>query len=282
MMTEYENLNYKHIASAIDYLKSNSKNQPTLDEITQHLNLSPVHFQRLFIDWAGTSPKKFLQYISLEHAKGILRSNLQNTLFDTSFGLGFSINNRLHKLFVNIQEMNPSDYQQGGKNLTINFSFATSPFGSIIVGSTSKGICYMAFEEDKEIALSNLKAKFPRAVFYQKTDSLHQKVMCVFKNDRAGLSQIKLHLKGTDFQLKVWESLLTIPLGQLVTYGTLAKKLGSPKASRAIGTAIGNNPIAYLIPCHRVVQQAGTFGGYMWGTTRKTAIIGWEQAQLYK
>jgi AraC family transcriptional regulator of adaptative response/methylated-DNA-[protein]-cysteine methyltransferase len=253
------------------------KQQPNLDEIAAQIHLSPAHFQRLFTEWAGTSPKKFLQYISVEHAKKILKQE-QATLFYTAYETGLSSTSRLHDLFVNIEGMTPAEYKNGGKNLHINFSFSESPFGNLIVASTEKGVCYMAFEDDENKALQHLKFKFPNALFQRKSDLLQQNASFIFQNDWSKLSEIKLHLKGTDFQLKVWESLLKIPMGQLSTYGNLAELIGNPKASRAVGTAIGSNPVAFLIPCHRVIQSSGTFGGYMWGNTRKTAIIGWEQA----
>ena len=277
-METQANINYNRIAKAIDYLKENFRSQPHLDEVAERVHLSPAHFQRLFTEWAGTSPKKFLQYISVEYAKKILKEE-QATLFDTAFETGFSSTSRLHDLFVNIEGMTPAEYKNGGKNLSVNYSFAQSPFGSLLVASTAKGVCYMAFNEKEVEALENLKEKFPNAVFQNQSDLLQQNALLIFRNDWSKLPQIKLHLKGTDFQLKVWESLLQLPMGKLSTYGDIAGKIGNPKASRAVGTAIGSNPVAFLIPCHRVIQSSGNIGGYMWGTTRKTAIIGWEQAQ---
>ncbi|MWB95686.1 methylated-DNA--[protein]-cysteine S-methyltransferase [Flavobacterium sp. GA093] len=278
-MNTQENINYNRIADAIDYIKANFKEQPNLDEVAEKVHLSPFHFQRLFTEWAGTSPKKFLQYISVEHAKKILKENNTATLFDAAYETGLSGTSRLHDLFVTIEGMTPAEYKNGGKNLFINYSFAESPFGNIIVASTSKGICFMAFAEDRETGFTDLKHKFPNASFEQKLDLSQQNALFIFQNDWSKLSDIKLHLKGTDFQLKVWEALLKIPMGQLSTYGSIAHTIAKPNASRAVGTAIGSNPVAFLIPCHRVIQSTGTFGGYMWGNTRKTAIIGWEGVQ---
>jgi len=277
-MTTQHTIQYNRIAEAIEYIKNNFKMQPNLDEVAQQVHLSPAHFQRLFTEWAGTSPKKFLQYISVEHAKKILKQE-RATLFETAFETGLSSTSRLHDLFVNIEGMTPAEYKNGGKNLSVNYSFAQSPFGSLIVASTPKGICYMAFEEEEEKALSDLKSKFPNAGFQQTRDMIQQNALLIFENDRSRLPEIKLHLKGTGFQLKVWEALLKIPMGQLTTYGSIAQNTGNANASRAVGTAIGSNPVAFLIPCHRVIQSTGAFGGYMWGTTRKTAIIGWEGAK---
>lgn len=277
-MNEQQQLNYNRIAEAIDYIKDNFKEQPNLDEVAEQVHLSPFHFQRLFSEWAGTTPKKFLQYISIEHAKKLL-TDRQATLFDTAFETGLSGTGRLHDLFVNIEGMTPAEYKNGAKNLSINYSFAESPFGNLIVASTTKGVCYMAFNDGETNALNDLKQKFPNATFQRKLDLIQQNALFIFQNDWNKLPEIKLHLKGTDFQLKVWETLLKIPMGQLSTYGNIAEQIGNANASRVVGTAIGNNPVAFLIPCHRVIQSTGNIGGYMWGNTRKTAIIGWESAK---
>ena len=278
-MNTQENINYNRIAEAIEYIKANFKEQPNLDEVAEKVHLSPFHFQRLFSEWAGTSPKKFLQYTSLEHAKKLLKEN-HATISETAYETGLSGTSRLHDLFVSIEGMTPAEYKNGGKNLFINFSFAESPFGNIIVASTEKGVCFMAFAENEENGFEDLKNKFPNAAFSRKLDWIQQNALFIFQNDWSKLSEIKLHLKGTDFQLKVWETLLKIPMGQLSTYGSIAYQIEKPNASRAVGTAIGSNPVAFLIPCHRVIQSSGIFGGYMWGNTRKTAIIGWEGANI--
>lgn len=273
-----ENINYSRIAEAIEYIKNNFKKQPSLEEVAEKVNLSPAHFQRLFTAWAGTSPKRFLQYISVAYAKSILKEK-QATLFDTAYATGLSSTSRLHDLFINIEGMTPAEYKNGGKNLIINYSYAESPFGNLMVASTSKGVCAMTFEVDEDKALEHLQRKFPNALFQRKLDLIQQNALFIFQHDWSKLNEIKLHLKGTDFQLKVWEALLKIPMGSLSTYGAIAHKIGSPNASRAVGTAIGSNPVAFLIPCHRVIQSTGAIGGYMWGGTRKTAMIGWEGAR---
>ena len=279
-MTEQQNINYNRIAEAIDFIKTNFKEQPNLDEVAKKVNLSPFHFQRLFSEWAGTSPKKFLQFTTVEYAKKLLKEN-QATLFETAHQTGLSGTGRLHDLFINIEGMTPAEYKNGGKDLTINFSFAESPFGIIIVASTKKGICYMAFADNEHFAFSTIKSHFPNANFKQVVDLIQQNALYIFTHDWTKLNQIKLHLKGTDFQLKVWQTLLKIPMGQLTTYGSIANKIKNPNASRAVGTAIGCNPVAFLIPCHRVIQATGIFGGYMWGNTRKAAIIGWEGTKIH-
>ncbi|MDF2455399.1 MAG: ada [Cytophagaceae bacterium] len=214
-MNKQEEINYSRIAEAIDYIRVHFKEQPSLDEIAAHLHLSPFHFQRLFSDWAGVSPKQFLQFISVGYAKQLLREK-QITLFDAAEATGLSGTGRLHDLFVKIEGMTPGEYKNGGEQLAIQYSFQESPFGKLLIASTNKGIC------------------------------------------------------------------LTIPLGALTTYGSIAEHIQNPSASRAVGTAIGSNPVAFLIPCHRVIQGSGVIGGYMWGPTRKTAIIGWEAAQMIR
>ncbi len=279
-MSVQDQIDYQRIAKAIEYIQSNFKLQPNLDEVAEKVNLSPAHFQKIFTDWAGTSPKKFLQFISLEHAKSLLKDE-KATLFDAALETGLSSTSRLHDLFVNIEGMSPAEYKNGGKNLKINYSFSGSPFGEIMTASTGKGVCYMAFAENKENALRDLVNKFPNASFFETKDEFQINALSIFHKDWTELNTIKLHLKGTDFQLKVWESLLTIPLGKLSTYGKLAEKIGSAKASRAVGTAIGSNPVAFLIPCHRVIQSTGKIGGYMWGSDRKQMMIGWESSKVY-
>lgn len=278
-MNEQNHINYYRIAQAIEYIKHNFKEQPSLEEMAKKVHLSPFHFQRLFTDWAGVSPKKFLQYISLEHAKQILKDK-QATLSDAAYETGLSGTGRLHDLFIKIEGMTPGEFKNGGENLSINYSYAESPFGDILVASTPKGICYMAFADNEQEALTKLQKHFPNARFKQMADLIQQNALYIFTHESSKLTQIKLHLKGTPFQLKVWEALLKIPMGELSTYGKIADKIHNHNASRAVGTAIGSNPVAFLIPCHRVIQSSGTLGGYMWGTTRKTAIIGWEAAKI--
>ena len=277
-MKEQDRTNFSRIEEAISYINNNFKTQPGLEEIAEKIHLSPFHFQRLFTEWAGVSPKKFLQYISVEHAKNILKDK-QVTLFDAAYDTGLSGTSRLHDLFIKIEGMTPGEFKNGGENLSINYSYAESPFGNVLVASTSKGICHMAFADEETGALHELQKKFPNAHLRQMVDLIQQNALYIFTHDWSKLNQIKLHLKGTDFQLKVWEALLKIPMGQLSTYGNIANKIEKPNASRAVGSAVGDNPVAFLIPCHRVIQSTGTFGQYHWGSTRKTAMIGWEAAK---
>jgi AraC family transcriptional regulator of adaptative response/methylated-DNA-[protein]-cysteine methyltransferase len=200
------------------------------------------------------------------------------TLFDTTLETGFSSTSRLHDLFVNIEGMSPAEYKNGGQNLSISYQFTGSRFGNILIASTPKGICYLAFAEEKGGALADLKRAFPNAGMEEKSNVAQTAALHFFEQHNGDLPQLRLHLKATPFQLKVWEALLRIPAGRLSTYGAVAAHIGQPTASRAVGTAIGSNPVAFLIPCHRVIQSAGGLGGYRWGTTRKTALIGWEGA----
>jgi AraC family transcriptional regulator, regulatory protein of adaptative response / methylated-DNA-[protein]-cysteine methyltransferase len=279
-MNVQEQTNFSRIEEAIDYIKNNYTSQPTLDEIAAHVNLSSFHFQKMFTEWAGVSPKKFVQYITVTHAKSMLRKT-QATLFDTAIDTGLSSTSRLHDLFINIEGMTPAEYKNGGEHLQIAFSFAQTIFGNIIVAATQKGICYIAFYDELQRAIDHLKKSFPKAMYSQREIPLFEDVRSIFSNRFSSAHKLNLHLKGTDFQLKVWETLLTIPEGKLTTYGSIAQKIENLKASRAVGSAIGDNPVAFLIPCHRVIQSSGIFGQYMWGAKRKTAIIGWEASRTY-
>jgi len=269
---------YQRIEQAIRFIRENFQDQPDLDEIARQIHLSPFHFQRIFKEWAGVSPKKFLQFISIEYAKQLLKE--QKSLATVSFETGLSGTSRLHDLFIQIEGMTPGEYQQGGKNLHLYYSVAETLFGNILIASTKKGICHLSFiDEISVLPEADIKTHFPAATLEQKTDLQQQQALKLFRDDWTDLEKIKLHLKGTPFQIKVWTALLRIPPGSLRSYLNIAGEIGDPRASRAVGTAIGNNPIAFLIPCHRVITSAGNLGGYHWGVDRKTAIIGWEAAR---
>jgi len=276
-MKTQQQTDYDRIAEAISFFKENFKSQPNLDDVAKHVHLSPFHFQRLFRDWAGVTPKQFLQYLTSEHAKEILKNTNAN-LFDTAYETGLSGTGRLHDLFIKVEGMTPGEYKNGGASLHINYSFAETPFGKAIVASTNKGISHIAFVDEEDAAIEQLKMKFPNAIYNQIVDRVQQKALFIFTQDWSRLDEIKLHLKGTDFQIKVWETLLKIPPGGLTSYADLAKKAGYTAASRAVGTAVANNPVAFLIPCHRVIKATGEIGQYHWGNIRKNAMIGWEAA----
>lgn len=276
-----DTINYTRIAEAIEFIRAQYHRQPSLEDVAKQVHLSPFHFQRLFSEWAGTTPKKFLQYVTIGHAKKMLKEQ-KATLFDTALVTGLSGTGRLHDMFISIEGMTPAEYKHGGENLSVNYSFAETPFGNILIASTPKGICHLAFSDDDDAALKELKRHYPAATFTHRLDRIQQNALFIFTQDWKKLDSIKLHLKGTDFQLKVWETLLKIPMGSCSTYGTIAKSIRRSKAARAVGTAIGDNPVAFLIPCHRVILSSGDFGGYHWGQTRKIAMLGWETARVVK
>jgi AraC family transcriptional regulator, regulatory protein of adaptative response / methylated-DNA-[protein]-cysteine methyltransferase len=277
-MTTQEEYNYRRIAEAIEYIREHFRMQPNLDEVARHIHLSPYHFQRLFTDWAGVSPKKFLQYISVEHAKQVLKDG-QFTLFDAAEQTGLSGTGRLHDLFLSIEGMTPGEFKNGGKNLSVDYEFLHTPFGRALAAATEKGVCFMTFDDNEENVLDELFRHFPNAKFRRQFSPYISAIHQIFEPNTSGMTHLKLHLRGTPFQLKVWEALLKIPDGNLTTYGGLAAQVEQPQASRAVGTAVGKNPVAFLIPCHRVIRSNGLPGGYRWGTTRKTAMIGWEAAK---
>ncbi|TCM63193.1 AraC family transcriptional regulator of adaptative response/methylated-DNA-[protein]-cysteine methyltransferase [Acinetobacter calcoaceticus] len=286
---------YARISQAIDYLQQNFQQQPSLQQVAAHIHLSPAHFQRLFSEWAGTSPKKFLQYLSVEHAKKLLKQSGQQSLMQASLDTGLSSTSRLHDLFIQIEGMTPAQYKNGGLNVEIHYSQHQTLFGPVLIASTDQGICFLSFEQPVELALQQLRQDFPHARLSEQSDAMQQNALAIFHRHQIDteqadasdhvhpiqdqIAQIKLHLKGSEFQLKVWQSLLNIPMGQLSSYGQIAAQIGQPSASRAVGTAIGHNPVAFLIPCHRVIQASGQLGGYRWGETRKKAMIAWEGAQ---
>lgn len=270
---------YNRVAAAIEYLQQHFTEQPSLEQLAQAVNLSPFHFQRLFSEWAGVSPKKFLQYLSLDYARHLLVDE-SLSLMDAAHASGLSGSSRLHDLFVSIEGMTPGEFRQGGEQLVIDYCFSDSPFGRVLAAATTKGLCHLAFEEGEAAALSTLKARFPNARYRQGVTPTLQQALAFFERDWKPSSPLRLHLKGTPFQLKVWEGLLRIPEGRLTSYGALAKSIDQPSASRSVGTAIGSNPVAVLIPCHRVIRASGEFGGYRWGAARKAALIGWEAAQI--
>ena len=276
-MNTNENIDFKRIELAINYIRTHFKEQPSLDAIADAVHLSPHHFHRLFTRWAGVSPKKFLQYTTIQYAKQQLKD--ENTLFDVSMDAGLSGTSRLHDLFVNVEAMTPGEYKNQGKDLTIYYSSLETVFGPACVASTEKGVCYLAFG-DTTIAYNELVEMFPRAIYVQQEQVIHHQAISFLKNPESLLNPLQLHIKGTDFQLKVWDALLKIPLGNLTTYAHISNTINKPKANRAVGTAVGSNPISFIIPCHRVIRSSGELGGYHWGLNLKVAMIGWEAAKI--
>lgn len=276
MDTPTDIINFRRIEQAINYIRTHFKEQPSLDDIAASVNLSPYHFHRLFARWAGVSPKKFLQYTTIEYAKAQLKE--QKSLFDVTINSGLSGTSRLHDLFVTIEAMTPGEYKNQGKHLTIYYSYPETVFGAACVASTNKGVCYLAFG-DTTTAYKELVEMFPRANFIYQHQAIHKEAIAFLQNPTNALNPLQLHIKGTAFQLKVWDTLLKIPLGKLTTYGSISKHLNNPNANRAVGTAVGSNPVSFIIPCHRVIRSSGEFGGYHWGLDLKVAMIGWEAAK---
>lgn len=264
---------YQKIEKAILYLSTHSAQHPSLDELAGSLDTSKFHLQRIFKKWAGISPKNFLRALALSRAKELLPSK---SVFETSLDVGLSSSSRLHDLFIQFEAMTPGEYKNQGEGLLIRWGEFQSPLGPFALAATDRGICMLAFktEESEETGLS-LRKKWPQARFKhdpRTLETLADSVNSLIVGTPRKLP-IPLHLGGTPFQLKVWQALLRIPEGQLATYQQVAKSLGLPRAHRAVGTAIGANPIGYLIPCHRVIRSTGVIGDYRWGSTRKTALI---------
>ena len=273
-MTEHT-YHYAVMARAIALIDA-AETPLSLDDLAGQMQMSPAHFQRLFSQWVGVSPKRYQQYLAIGHAKTLLRDRF--TTLATADAIGLSGSGRLHDMFLTWEAMSPGDFAKGGEGLTISYGWFDSPFGPTLVMGTDKGICGAAFSEiEKDPAtFTDLQSRWPHATFTENPDQLKPWVQTAF-----GLTDTPtpLHLIGAPFQVKVWEALLNVPTGTVTTYSALAQAVGSPKAVRAVGTAVGRNPISWLIPCHRALRKSGELGGYHWGLPRKRAILGWEAAR---
>lgn len=268
---------YQTIEKAIQFLEDNFQRQPELKEMADSAGLSEFHFQRVFSRWAGISPKRFLQFITKENAKKILNNT---SIMEAAYSVGLSSPGRLHDLFIHTEAVSPGEYKSSGAGITILYAFQPSPFGEILIGMTDRGICHLSFvNENRKISFQNLQQQWKNSELIEDIGSTGILINSIFSQEKQ-TQPLYLFLNGTNFQIKVWEALLRTDRGLLTTYGQLAEKIGTPAAMRAVGTAVGTNPIAFLIPCHRVIRKTGQFGNYHWGSARKKAIIGWENAKL--
>ncbi len=269
---------YARIDRAIGYLNARYLDQPGLDAVARHVGLSPYHFQRLFRRWAGISPKRFVQYLTLEHAKRALAES--QSVLDAGFEAGLSGPGRLHDLFVTCEAMTPGEYKAQAAGLVVRYGVHPSPFGGCLVMATDRGVCGLAFVgvDEAESALTGLGAAWSRARLVEDNDVAAEFVARAFAPRRSD-GPIHLSVRGTNFQIRVWEALLRIPPGHVVSYQALAKVLGQPTAARAVASAVAANPVSFLIPCHRVIRRSGVVSGYRWGRARKQAMLGWEAAR---
>ncbi|OUL19415.1 6-O-methylguanine DNA methyltransferase [Nostoc sp. RF31YmG] len=276
----YDSKDYSRIAQAIAFMRQNHLNQPDLATVAQQIGLSEYHFQRLFSQWAGISPKRFLQFLTVEYAKSKITET--KSLLDLTLDVGLSSPGRLHDLFVNLEAMSPGEFKTGGAGLEIRYGIHDTSFGKSLLATTSRGICNLYFLDtsNEQNAEQLLRRSWKSAEIIhdqQTTQPLHN---LIFNPNTLNVHKpLTLLIKGTNFQIQVWRALLQVPFGGMTTYQKIAELIGSPTAARAVGNAVGNNPIAYLIPCHRVIRESGELGGYHWGLERKAVMLGWEASR---
>lgn len=268
---------YERVRAALEFMSRNARRQPEIEEIAAHVGLSASHFHHLFKRWAGLTPKAFLQAVTLDHARALLRDSA--SVLDAAYEVGLSGPGRLHDLFVAHEAMTPGDFKRGGEGLTLRYGFHPSPFGEAIAVAAPRGLAGLGWVDagDRAAALADMVRRWPNAHFVEDQEATAAFVRRAFdpaewRQDRP----LRVVLIGTDFELSVWETLLSIPLGRATTYSDIARKLGKPQAARAVGAAVGKNPISFVVPCHRVLGRSGALTGYHWGVARKQAIIGWE------
>ena len=269
---------YDRIEKVIRHIQTHHQEQPRLSELSKVAGLSAFHFHRLFTRWAGITPKVFLKCITNEHAKRLLARS--RDLLDVSFEAGLSGPGRLHDLLVTVEGVSPGEFKSKGAGVEIRYGFHQSPFGVCLIGLTERGVCHLAFlasASDRQLALKQLRLKWPKAILRLDPRAAKRTGQTIFSRRRGKLA---IHLRGTGFQVKVWQALLRIPPGALLSYGDIAKAIGKPSASRAVGTAVGSNGIGFLIPCHRVIRDTGILGDYRWGPERKRALLAWESGTL--
>ncbi len=272
--TESPSYHYRVIARALVLIDA-AETPLALEQLAAQLQMSPAHFQRVFSRWVGVSPKRYQQYLALDHARALLANRF--TVLDTSAGAGLSGGGRLHDLFLKWEAMTPGDYARAGQGLVIRYGFFPSPFGEVLALATDRGLCGMAFCEEtgRDAALADMRSRWPKAGFVADDAAVARFAEGAF----GGAAPGQLHLIGAPFQIKVWEALLQIPSGHVTTYSEIASAIGSPRAVRAVGTAVGRNPVSWLIPCHRALRKSGGLGGYHWGLPVKRAMLAWEAAR---
>jgi len=268
---------YIRIEKAMTYMSEHVSSQPSLEDVAAHVHLSPFHFHRVFCKWAGTTPKRFLQALTLERSKRMLKE--EGSLMDVSLSMGLSGGSRLYDHFVKLEAVTPGEYRNGGQGVTIQYGVNETPFGKIFVAMTPRGVCRIEFlgSRSADEILVDIGKDWPKGSLVQNDNATNYVANVLFSRLKDGQSNpLSLHVMGTNFQVAVWRALLRIPSGQLASYSQIANALGYPNASRAVGNAVGSNPVAMLIPCHRVIQKSGAIGGYRWGSTKKEMIQAWE------
>ena len=270
---------YERIAQAINFIITRANNQPSLEEVAAHLHLSPFHFQRLFSRWAGVTPKRFLQALTLERAKQLLTES--RSLLEVTDTVGLSSGSRLYDHFVQLEAVTPGEFKSQGMGLVIEYGSQTTAFGNTFIATTARGVCMLEFLDSADFndQLLALQRKWPNASLCENNSAITPIIAAIFDFDRKPERPLSLYVTGTNFQINVWKALLKIPPGQVTSYSRIATAIGHPDAARAVGTAVGSNPVAFLIPCHRVIQQGGQLGGYHWGITRKHALHAWESSR---
>jgi AraC family transcriptional regulator of adaptative response/methylated-DNA-[protein]-cysteine methyltransferase len=276
------NINYQRIEQAIQYLEQNFRRQPELEEVAEKVHLSPFHFQRIFTEWAGISPKRFLQYLTVDYLKERLQQS--RNLVEAAEDAGLSSQSRVYDLFTTLEAVTPQEYKLKGSGIRIEYGVHDTPFGRCLIGVTERGISWLSFiqsDEDPRHELEKMKLHWHNSVFHESRELTEAMVDRIFSASK-GNTKLHVLVKGTNFQVKVWEALLRIPMGNVLTYQDIAKTIQSPQAMQAVGSAVGANHIAYLIPCHRVIRKDGILGEYRWSSTRKKGIIGWEMAKTEK
>jgi AraC family transcriptional regulator, regulatory protein of adaptative response / methylated-DNA-[protein]-cysteine methyltransferase len=276
-MTTFSQLSadYGRVEKAIRFLEENARHQPDLTEVAAHVGLSEYHFQRLFTRWAGISPKRFLQFLTKENAKALLS---RTSIMSAAYEAGLSGPSRLHDLLVHCEAVTPGEYRTKGAGVEIAYGFHPTPFGECLLAITGRGICFLAFVDgNRTTSLDELKKDWANAILTESPSRTAPFIEQIFSPGPGPV--LSLHLRGTNFQIKVWEALLRLPPGAATSYEALAEQICSVKAARAVGNAVARNPVAYLIPCHRVLQKTGGFGNYRYGPARKQAILGWEMAR---